>query len=133
MATGDIQGIWTKLQASWNWQCCHAPPIFWKGWRHWSLVLPTLEVSYAVFSHRRYSVCISDFKCVLNVDCIARHFASFPIFDSSKTAAIYLCQRRWRWDRLLDNKYCDCALNDWIKVSLFIGKYLDCTITNSSS
>lgn len=86
-----------------------------------ALIPPTLDPSHVVLSHRRYSVCISDLKCVLNVDGMARHFASFPTVvdvDGKQIAntsaqgagvADYLTMRQ------RDNN--DCALDDWIKVS----------------
>lgn len=79
-----------------------------------ALVPPTLDPLHTVLSHRRHSVCISDLKCVLNVEGMSRIIASFPIDrmpPSSSTAKsdgqIYR-----------DNVKCDCALDDWIKVSV---------------
>jgi hypothetical protein len=74
-----------------------------------ALVPPTLDSFHAVLSHRRYSVCISDLKCVLAVNGISRHFASYP---SQEDGIAYLETKE------LDNEGTDCALDDWIKVSI---------------
>eukprot|EP00957_Ditylum_brightwellii_P151532 11540433-Ditylum_brightwellii.AAC.1 len=41
-------------------------------------MVPTLDPLHPVLTHRRYSPCISDLKCVLNVPGMARLFASLP-------------------------------------------------------
>ena len=83
-----------------------------------ALVPPTLDPAHIVLSHRRYSVCISDLKCVLNVDGMARHFASFPIDKElpkpSSVGADYFTTRS-RND--LSDDDIGCALDDWIQVS----------------
>ncbi len=88
-----------------------------------TLVPPTLDPFHAVLSHRRYSVCISNLKCVLNVDGISRHFTPYPIdqnyqYSPSSTSAEgggadYL-------PKMQKNDECtfDCALDDWIQVSV---------------
>lgn len=43
-----------------------------------ALVNPTLNPTHPFLLHRRYSPCISDLKCVLNVKGMARIFLSFP-------------------------------------------------------
>ena len=88
-----------------------------------TLVPPTLDPFHTVLSHRRYSVCISDLKCVLNVDGISRHFTSYPIgqhyqYSPSSTSAPgegadYLPKMQ-----INDECTFDCALDDWIKVSV---------------
>lgn len=88
-----------------------------------ALVPPTLDSFHPVLSHRRYSVCISDLKCVLNVKGIPRYFASYPSHDDGKA---YLTTKQ------IENEgSSDCALDDWIKVSCmqvwsyyFIGNFL---------
>ena len=72
-----------------------------------ALVPSTLDSFHPVLSHRRYSVCISDLKCVLNVDGIPRYFASYPYKDDGKD-----------YFTLVDEGSFDCALDDWIKVSV---------------
>ncbi len=72
-----------------------------------ALVPSTLDSFHPVLSHRRYSVCISDLKCVLNVNGIPRYFASYPYKDDGKD-----------YFTLVDEGSFDCALDDWIKVSV---------------
>jgi hypothetical protein len=80
-----------------------------------ALVPATLDPTHTVLSHRRYSVCISDLKCVLNVNGMARHFASLPIplamSSQGKTIDYLTIIRVGR-----EEKH-DCALDDWIQVS----------------
>jgi len=42
-------------------------------------LVTTLDPNHEVLTHRRYSPCVSDIKCVLNVPGMARLFASIPI------------------------------------------------------
>jgi hypothetical protein len=42
-------------------------------------LVTTLDPNHPVLTHRRYSPCISDLKCVLNVPGMARLFASVPL------------------------------------------------------
>ena len=44
----------------------------------------TLDPNHAVLTHRRYSPCVSDLKCVLNVPGMPRLFASLQMPSSSK-------------------------------------------------
>ena len=46
-------------------------------------LVTTLDPNHPVLTHRRYSPCISDLKCVLNVPGMARLFASVPLLASS--------------------------------------------------
>jgi len=85
-----------------------------------ALVPPTLAPAHIVLSHRRYSVCISDLKCVLNVDGMSRHFASFPIVvdeEHNGGSKHHQSMRGSSVDYLV-NKGASCALDDWIKVSI---------------
>ena len=81
-----------------------------------ALIPPTLDPSHTVLTNRRYSVCISDLKCVLNVNGMARHIASLPI-DREHPSAV----QRGGIDQLSirprDN---NCALDDWINVSVYL-------------
>jgi len=85
-----------------------------------ALVLPTLDPSHTVLSHRRYSVCISDLKCVLNVNGMARYFASLPIDQKIRLPSATSTQGKSddysttiSTDRGITS---DCPLNDWIQV-----------------
>lgn len=82
-----------------------------------ALVPPTLDPAHTVLSHRRYGVCVSDLKCVLNVDGMARHFASIPLEGSLEKGDIdHLRTVRPKDEQVdLSGKFCDCALEDWIK------------------
>lgn len=81
-----------------------------------ALVRPTLDPSHTVLSHRRYSVCISDVKCVLNVKGMARYFASLPLDQdthmslatSFKSLDSLTVISRFR------GATSDCPLDDWI-------------------
>jgi hypothetical protein len=71
---------------------------------------PVLDPLHPVLSHRRYSPCISDLKCVLNVPGMSRLFVSLNRIDDKKhqiascldlwIESLYLCQNmdyiRWR-------------------------------------
>jgi len=88
-----------------------------------TLIPPTLDPFHTVLSHRRYSVCISDLKCVLNVDGISRHFASYPIdqnyqYSPSSTSAQGGGADHLPKMQINDECTIDCALDDWIKVSV---------------
>ena len=48
-------------------------------------LVTTLDPNHPVLTHRRYSPCISDLKCVLNVPGMARLFASVPLSPPSAT------------------------------------------------
>lgn len=50
-------------------------------------LVTTLDPNHPVLTHRRYSPCISDLKCVLNVPGMARLFASVPL-SAPSTAAV---------------------------------------------
>lgn len=78
-----------------------------------ALVPPTLDPSHTVLTNRRYSVCISDLKCVLNVNGMARHIASLPI-DQKYPSAV---QREGIDQLSIRSRDNDCALDDWINVS----------------
>lgn len=84
-----------------------------------ALVPPTLDPNHTVLAHRRYSVCISDLKCVFNVEGMSRCFASLPVVLGSGTSTDEV-----RVDDLLikttksvgtESKY-HCALDDWLKM-----------------
>jgi hypothetical protein len=86
-----------------------------------ALTLPTLDPSHTVLSHRRYSVCISDLKCVLNVNGMARYFASLP-FDRkirlpSATSTQGKSDDYSTTISTVRGITSDCPLNDWIQVS----------------
>jgi len=68
-----------------------------------ALVPPTLNPNHHVLTNRRYSPCISDLKCVLNVAGMARHFAALPMDESPGTY---------------------CALDDWIS-TLTVAQMMD--------
>ena len=84
---------------------------------------PTLDPFHTVLSHRRYSVCISDLKCVLNVDGISRHFASYPVDQNYQHSSSSTSGQAEGIDYLTkgqidsEGKFV-CALDDWIKVSV---------------
>lgn len=89
-----------------------------------ALVPPTLDPTHTVLSHRRYSVCISDLKCVLNVDGMARHFASLPIDQKQPYLASATSRQGGGIDYLTikprnSKGKRDSALDDWIKVCTF--------------
>lgn len=67
-----------------------------------ALVNPTLNPTHQYLQHRRYSPCISDLKCVLNVKGMSRIFLSLPTADGSSIAT--------------NNK--DSAFDNWIRVSV---------------
>ena len=70
-----------------------------------ALVPPVLNPNHHVLTHRRYSPCISDLKCVLNVSGMARHFAALKSSPNSSA-------------------YGDCALDDWIS-TLAVAQMMD--------
>ena len=81
-----------------------------------ALVPPTLDPDHIVLAHRRYSVCISDLKCVLNVEGMSRCFASLPVVLDRES-----CSDKVRVDGVLmetmgteSNHH--CALDDWLKM-----------------
>ena len=78
-----------------------------------ALIPPTLDPMHIVLSHRRYSVCISDLKCVLNVERMARIFASLPMGRKLPLAT----EGGGIDDLSIRSRVTDCALDDWIKVS----------------
>ena len=88
-----------------------------------TLAPPTLDPFHVVLSHRRYSVCISDLKCVLNVDGISRHFASYPVDQNYQHSSSSTFGQAEGVDYLTkgqidsEGKFV-CALDDWIKVSV---------------
>lgn len=92
-----------------------------------ALVPATLDPAHTVLSHRRYSVCISDLKCVLNVDGMSRHFASFPTDPKKKSTSFHYLA-----NVLNDNK-CSTALDDWIKVRLLKNSPMNCCFTHNFS
>ncbi len=88
-----------------------------------ALVLPTLDPSHTVLSHRRYSVCISDLKCVLNVNGMARYFASLPIDRKTRTSLSATFQGKSVESSAIISGVrgttSDCPLDNWIQVSVF--------------
>ena len=69
-------------------------------------------------------MCISDLKCVLNVAGMARHFVSIPVDQNQKQqhdnlAAVHPAGGVDNLTIHPGDIYgkCDCALDDWIKVS----------------
>lgn len=88
-----------------------------------ALVLPTLDPSHTVLSHRRYSVCISDLKCVLNVNGMARYFASLPIDPKIHVPLSTSSQvEHIDYFTMISSKReanSGCPLDDWIQVSWF--------------
>jgi len=88
-----------------------------------TLAPQTLDPFHTVLSHRRYSVCISDLKCVLNVDGISRYFASYPVDQNYQHSSSSTSGQAEGVDYLtkgqIDSKgKFVCALDDWIKVSV---------------
>ena len=80
---------------------------------------PTLDPSHIVLSHRRYNVCISDLKCILNVNGMARHFASLPVVVTGKHKGhfVSITARANLGERCEQNQDCG-ALDDWIRVRI---------------
>lgn len=77
-----------------------------------ALVPPTLDPNHIVLAHRRYSVCISDLKCVLNVEGMSRCFASLPVvLDSGSSSDDVKVE-----DTLGTESNYHCALDDWLKM-----------------
>ncbi len=77
-------------------------------------LVPTLNPMHPVLSHRRYSPCISDLKCVLNVQGMARLFASLPAIPNE------------------NDQHHESCLDGWIK-SLSLGQFMDPQIWRSWS
>ena len=72
-----------------------------------ALVNPTLNPTHPFLQYRRYSPCISDLKCVLNVKGMARIFLSLPCASADRSPSM--------------NKDGDeNAFDNWLKVSCFI-------------
>jgi len=85
-----------------------------------ALIPPTLNPAHTVLCYRRYSTPISDMKCVLNVDGMARYFASLPIGHTNAQASggfDQLSLRPTREDHT-------CALDDWIE-TLSLSQQMD--------
>eukprot|EP00804_Cyclotella_cryptica_P026552 CCRYP_015394-RC/>CCRYP_015394-RC protein AED:0.06 eAED:0.06 QI:168/1/1/1/0.85/0.76/21/3141/1947 len=74
-----------------------------------ALVNPTLNPTHPFLQHRRYSPCISDLKCVLNVKGMSRIFLSLPNPTDCPSSAT-----------LNDGN----AFDNWIKV-LALGQWMD--------
>ena len=95
-----------------------------------ALVLPTLDPSHIVLSHRRYSVCISDLKCVLNVNGMARYFASLPIDRKIRASLSATFQGKSVESSMTVSGFrgttSDCPLDDWIQVSVFCNPQNHC-------
>ena len=72
----------------------------------------TLDPSHTVLLHRRYSVCISDLKCILNVPGISRYFAAYPFNQKGALDGI-------------------STLDDWIE-TLSLAQQMDGNIWRSS-
>lgn len=66
-----------------------------------ALVNPTLNPTHPFLQHRRYSPCISDLKCVLNVKGMSRIFLSIPNATE---------------DKLLSTESDGVAIDNWIQV-----------------
>jgi len=72
---------------------------------------PVLDPSHPVLAHRRYSPCVSDLKCVLNVQSIPRLLASLPkgkLLDG----------------KLVSDHFRPCLLDAWID-ALALGQNMD--------
>ena len=82
----------------------HTPTVDSLIKRTQALVNPTLNPANPFLRNRRYSPCISDLKCVLNVKGMSRIFLSLPISDPTKEKT-----------HVIDD---GIAIDNWIKVRL---------------
>jgi hypothetical protein len=85
-----------------------------------ALVPPTLDPFHIVLLHRRHNVCISDLKCILNVDGMSQHFALYPVDQNYQHSSLSTSGKAGGVDclakRQIDSKdKFVCALNDWIQ------------------
>jgi len=85
---------------------------------------PVLDPMHIVLAHQRYSLCISDLKCVLNVPGMGRLFSSLPSsspclekdYPVGSTAMVPSLFHKGRAGR--------CSLDTWIEY-LSLGKNMD--------
>jgi len=85
---------------------------------------PVLDQTHIVLLHRRYSPCISDFKCVLSVPNMVQLFSSLPSYSPclekdcpvGSTAMVPSLFTKGRGGR--------CSLDAWIE-SLLLGQNID--------